>query len=101
MTQNETALISFLFDNGPTRNDLKRIVRKVNTVCKNAEYETIVSYFSNYKEIQVVITFENVNHRIFDSMRTPLMRLIDSHKEAATYGWSMNVVGLVEEKVGA
>lgn len=101
MTKNQTASISFSFENGATRNDFKRIIRKINTVCKNAEYQTIVSFFSNYNEIQVVITFIDANYRIFDSMRTPLTRLIDSHKEAATYTWSMNVDGLLTEKVVA
>jgi len=101
MKNNETVLISFYFETNVTRNDLKRIVRKVNTVCKNAEYETIVSYFASNNEIEVVITFLDTSHRVFDAMRTPLTRLIDSHKQAATYGWSLNVVGLVEEKVVA
>ena len=101
MTQHESVSINFYFENRITRNDFKRIVRKVNTVCKNAEYETMVSYFTSNKEIQVIVTFLDANHRIFDSMRTPLTRLIDSHKEAATYGWSLNVLGLVDEKVVA
>jgi hypothetical protein len=101
MTKNETVSINFHFENGATRNDLKRIVRKVNTVCNNSKYQTIVSYFSNYKEIEVVITFIDASYRIGTEMNSALTRLIDSHKDSATYGWSLNVVGLVNEKVSA
>lgn len=98
MEKNQSASIHFYFEDGVDVNKLKRIARKINTVCKNADYETTVAYFASNKEIQVIITFLDASHHIFDEMRTPLTRLIDSHKEVATYGWSLDVLHLLAEK---
>jgi hypothetical protein len=82
--------ISFCFENDITQKDLESITKKVNTFSKNTDYETIVSIFHSRNEINAILMFDVSNggsHKIYDELRSRLTRLIDSHKQAATYGW--------------
>ena len=92
MTNSNTVAVSieFSFEQGATPQDLKKIAKKVNTVRKNSHYQTVVAYFAHHNTIEVIITFIDIDNKIFDKMRSPLYRLIDSHKEPATYGWSLD-----------
>ena len=101
MTKTEAVSIEFHFEQDVTEKDLKSIVRKVETVRKNADYQTLVSYFADRHNIVVVLTFIDADGKLFDCMRTPLTRLIDSHKQVAFYGWGLSVKNLTEEMVGA
>jgi len=101
MLKHEAVEIEFTYENDVTEKDLKSIVRKVETVRKNAEYETIVSYFSTRHNIVVILTFLDVDGKLFDRVRGSLTRLIDSHKQPAFYGWSLNVSNLLVEKISA
>lgn len=89
-TKTESTLIDFSFEQDVTEKDLKKIAKKVATVCKNSEYDSVVSYFTSRNNIQVIITFIDTDNKIFDKMRSPITRLIDSHKEPATFEWSLD-----------
>ena len=95
-TKTVAASIEFSFEDQVTDKDLKKIAKKVTTVCNNADYQTVVAYFVSHKSIEVIITFLDINHKIFDKMRTPLYRLIDSHKQPATFGWSLDTNAILE-----
>jgi hypothetical protein len=97
----EATQIYFYFENDVTEKDLRSIVKKVETFRKNCEYNTTVAFFMSRNEIQVVVTFIDVDRHLFDRTRSSLGRLIDSHKQPATYGWSLDVSNLMREKVSA
>lgn len=94
--------IEFSYEDDVTEKDLRSIVKKVETFRKNCEYSSTVSFFLSRNTIQVVITFLDVDHKVYDKLRYPLNRLIDTHKQPATYGWSLEVSDLMTQiKVGA
>ena len=97
----EATDIQFYFENDVTEKDLRSIVKKVETFRKNCEYDTTVAFFMSRNEIKVLITFIDVDRHLFDRTRSSLGRLIDSHKQPATYGWSLNVSDFMRAKVGA
>ena len=97
MTNTEAVSIEFDFEQNVTEKDLKSIVRKVETVRKNAEYQTLVSYFATPHTIVVILIFINADGKVFNRMRTPLTRLIDSHKQIASYGWGLSVKDITKE----
>lgn len=101
MLKQEAVEVEFTYDNDVTEKDLKNIARKVQTFCKNCEYETVVAFFATRHTITVMISFVNGDRKLVDVVRYPLNRLIDSHKQPATYGWSLNVSDLLVEKIGA
>lgn len=90
MATTQTVKVQFTFPQSFTETDYKAIERKVNTVRKNAGWESTYSIYASTFQIEVMISFDVVyENKFFDAMRAPLQRLIDSHKEAATYGWSV------------
>lgn len=86
-----TAKVSFDFPDSFTETQYKNIERKVNTLCKNAEWDATYAIYASAFSIDVIITFDiSERERFFyDAMRSPMQRLIDSHKMPATYGWSV------------
>ena len=100
-TKQEAVQIDFYYENDVTEKDLKNIVKKVQTFCKNADYVTTSAFFTSRYQIQVIITFVDSDHKLYDNVRYALNRLIDSHKQPATYGWSLNVSDLLVKKVSA
>ena len=86
--------IEFTFENDVTKAAFDNIVRKVGTVTKNAQYESTTVFFANFHTVRAIVTFD-VSYdsmKIYDSLRAPLQRLIDSHKQAATYGWCYSAI---------
>lgn len=86
-----TVKVDFSFADEMSDVAYKRIVKKVTTLRKNAEYDSAVAIFSDRFSLTAIITFHDIDHKIYDKMRSPLTRLIDSHKEPATFQWD-NVV---------
>jgi uncharacterized membrane protein YjjP (DUF1212 family) len=73
--------------------------KKMNTA---TDQEAVDISFSFENECTVVITFIDTDRHLFDRTRYALGKLIDSHKQPATYGWSLNVNALMAlTKVGA
>ncbi len=101
MLKQESVQIEFTYENDVTEKDLKNIARKVETFRKNCGYDNDVAFFATRHNIEVIITFVEADRKIFDNVRYALNRLIDSHKQPATYGWSLNVCDLLVAKVGA
>jgi hypothetical protein len=101
MLKQESVQIEFTYENDVTEKDLKNIARKVQTFRKNCGYSTDVAFFATRHNIEVIVTFNETDRKIFDNVRYSLNRLIDSHKQPATYGWSLNVSDLLVEKVSA
>jgi len=94
-TDQEAVDICFSFENECTQKELRNIVKKVETFRKNCEYNTVVAFFYSRHEVTVVITFIDTDRHLFDRTRYALGKLIDSHKQPATYGWSLNVNALM------
>ena len=89
-----TVKINFYYTDDVTQKQIDNITKKVTTVINNADYLAIASFFSERQEITAVISFDVTNggHKIYDELRTRLTRLIDSHKEAATYEWDNTTI---------
>lgn len=100
MLKHEAVQIEFTYENDVTEKDLKSIVRKVETFRKNCQYDTTVAYFATRHNIEVVVTFVTDSYKLVDVVRSSLNRLIDSHKQPATYGWGLNVRDLVASVSG-
>jgi len=82
---------SFHFSNAVTGDDLARIERQVQRTIEGLEYSANSMFFISHKEVRAVIGIEidGFNpYKSYDELRKPLQRLIDSHKEEATYGFS-------------
>ena len=102
VTEEEAVHIDFSYENPATAKDIRNIVRKVSTFRKNCEYNTVVAFFYSRHTLTVVITFIDTDRHLFDRNSYALGKLIDSHKQPATYGWSFSVNALMAStKVGA
>ena len=83
--------LSFTFPEGVTGDDLAKIKRKVQRTIEGLEFSANAMFFISHKEVRAVIGIEVEGfnpYKDYDELRKPLQRLIDSHKEAATYGFS-------------
>lgn len=89
----EAVEIEFHFVEDVTKKAFDNIVRKVATVTKNAPYQSATVFFADRLSVRAIVTFDTTyaDRKFYDEMRRPLTRLIDSHKEAATYGWCLAV----------
>jgi len=96
--------IEFSFENDVTRKDLIAIEKKVQTVRNNLPVDSTVNFFSDRFLIEVVITYidSDCSNREFSKMNSIFTRLINSHKQPATYGWNnMSFLDMESVKVGA
>jgi hypothetical protein len=93
--------VDFSFEESATSQDMARIEKKVATLIKNSSYEATASFFSTRNEITVVITFDITfaPHKFVDKTRSVLTRLIDSHKQPATYQWDFTTISNTEMAV--
>ena len=85
-----TVKISFYYDADVTQKQIDNITKKVTTVINNADYTATASFFAERNQIEAIVTFDVTGgyaNGIYDQLRSRLNRLIDSHKEAATYQW--------------
>jgi hypothetical protein len=83
--------LSFTFENGVTNDSLATIKRKVQRTIESIDYSANSMFFVTHNEIRAIIAIdvEEFNaYKSYDELRKPLQRLIDTHKEAATYGFS-------------
>lgn len=83
--------LSFHFPQGVTGDDLAKIKIKVQRTMAHFDYSVNAMFFVDNNYIRAVIGFEIENfnpYKTYDEFRKPLQRLIDSHKEAATYAFS-------------
>ena len=87
----DSVKIEFSFEDSVTNNDAKNIIKKMETLRKNAPYETAMAVFADAHSIEIVLTFVDSDRHVYDKMRSPLNRLIDSHKQPATYGWGVDI----------
>jgi hypothetical protein len=83
--------LSFHFPKEVIADDLAKIKRKVQRMIEGSDYSANAMFFADRYNIRVVIGYEVVDfnpYKTYDQMKKPLQRLIDSHPEAATYGFS-------------
>jgi hypothetical protein len=81
--------VEFSFDNDVTRKEMISIEKKVATLRNNLDIDTNVVIFNDRNSIEVILTFDsNYSRRESSQLQTLLNRLINSHKESATYGWN-------------
>ena len=103
-TKTSAVKIEFSFENECTRKDFIAIEKKVETARNNLPFNSTVNLFSSRFSIEAVITYidSDCSGRDFDKMNSIFTRLINSHKQPATYGWStMSFLDLESTKVGA
>ena len=96
--------IEFSFENDVTSKDFIAIEKKVETVRKNLPVDSTVNLFSDRFSIEVVITYvdSDCSRNDFNKMQSIFTRLINSHKQPATYGWNnVSLLGTESAKVGA
>ena len=100
-TMHTSVRVDFSFEESTTSQDMARIEKKVATLIKNSDYEATASFFALKNEIMVVITCDITffSGKFFDKTRTPLTRLIDSHKQPATYQWDYTTISNTEMAV--
>ena len=83
--------LSFHFPQGITGDDLVKIKSKVQRTMSHSEYSVNAMFFIDNNNIRAVIAYDidDFNpYKTYDQLKKPLQRLIDSHKEAATFGFS-------------
>jgi hypothetical protein len=101
-TKTSAVKIEFSFENDVTRKDFIAIEKKVETARKNLPFDSTVNLFSDRFSIEVVITYldSDCSNRDFGKMNSICTRLINSHKQPATFGWN-NISFLDMESVKA
>lgn len=94
-TVTETTIIGveleFHFPDGVYQKELETIKDKIHRHCSKSNYSSNAMFFFEHNFIRVVIGYEvdDFNPRsTYNELSKPLTRLINSHKEAATYRWS-------------
>ena len=89
-----TVKISFYYEQDVTDKNYANIEKKVTTVINNADYVAVASFFVERNQIEAIISFDvtGYGNKIYDELRSPLTRLIDSHKQAATYEWDNKTI---------
>ena len=103
-TKTSAVKIEFSFENEVTRKEFIAIEKKVETARNNLPFNSTVNLFSSRFSIEAVITYINsdCSGRDFDKMNSIFTRLINSHKQPATYGWNtISFLDLESSKVGA
>lgn len=90
MTTSTSAVkIQFSFENEVGAKNIASIEKKVATLRNNLDIDTTVNIFSELYSIEVILTFDsNYSRRESSQLQTLLNRLINSHNQPATYGWS-------------
>lgn len=86
------AELEFHFEDGVTQQDYDKLVKKVQRHRDNSEYTTSVLFFADSKIVRVILVYtvhDRSINKAYDKLRSPLVRLIDSHKQAAFYSWSL------------
>lgn len=86
----EAVKIEFSYENDVTVKDLQSIEKKAQTVQKNLPVDSTMNIFHNRHSIEVVITWNaaDASHKEFNQMNSTFTRFINSHKQAAVYGWN-------------
>lgn len=89
-----TVKINFYYEEDVTQKQIDNITKKVTTVINNAEYVAVASFFTDRQEIEAIVSFDVTDggYKIYDELRTCLTRLIDTHKQAATYQWDNTTI---------
>jgi hypothetical protein len=83
--------LSFHFPQGIKGDDLARIKRKVQRMVEGLDYSVNAMFFVDNNNIRAVLGYDITDfnpYKTYDELKKPLQRLIDSHPEAATYGFS-------------
>lgn len=83
--------LSFHFPQGIKQDDLERIKRKVQRMVEGIDYSVNAMFFIDNNNIRAVLGYDITDfnpYKTYDELKKPLQRLIDSHPEAATYGFS-------------
>lgn len=83
--------LSFHFPQGITGDDLTKIKTKVQRTMAHSDYSVNAMFFIDNNNIRAVLGYsvDDFNpYKTYDQLKKPLQRLIDSHPEAATYGFS-------------
>lgn len=81
--------IEFFYTEDVTRKNVASIEKKVATLRNNLDIDTTVNIFNERNEIEVILTFDaNYSRRESAQLQTLLNRLINTHKEPATYCWN-------------
>jgi hypothetical protein len=90
MTTSTSAVkIQFSFENEVGVKNIAAIEKKVATLRNNLDIDTTMNIFSERYSIEVILTFDsNYSRRESSQLQTLLNRLINSHNQPATYGWS-------------
>jgi hypothetical protein len=78
-----------------SQKDYANIKKKVTTLAKNSEYPAIVSIFTSASNVKAIISFDitGAGFGIYADLFSRLNRLINSHKQPATYGWDNDSFG--------
>ena len=105
-TVNKTSAIkvTFSFEEDVTRKEFIAIEKKIETVRNNLPVETTVNLFAERFSIEAVITYfdADCSNRDSGKINSIFTRLINSHKQPATYAWSnMSFLDMESVKVGA
>ena len=89
-----TVKISFYYEEDVTQKQIDNITKKVTTVINNAEYVAVASFFTERQEIEAIVSFDVTDggYKIYDELRACLTRLINTHKQAATYQWDNTTI---------
>lgn len=83
--------IDFSFDKDVTLKDIQRIQKKVTTVISKMDYVIVASIFTNRHNIRITLTFEvEKGDNVYKELSAPLTRLINTHKQPASFGWALN-----------
>ena len=91
----ESVKIEFSFAEKWGEKELENLKKKVTTWAGNAPFESTISVFPTYHEIQFVVTFDVTDKYYAQDQgawaNSKLQRLIDSHKQPATCQWGTSV----------
>jgi len=89
----EAMKIDFHFESPVTLQDINKLTKKVGTFCMNTGYENVTSSFITNDQVTFVINFEISNvMSCITELAPKAERLINSHKQAATYEWSRETI---------
>jgi hypothetical protein len=91
----EAADVDFYFEDAVTQKDFDSVVRKVQNHINRNEYALSALFFTTNHNITAVIQYDvsQIRDKAWHKfIAAPLNRLIDSHKQAATYGWNMKFI---------
>jgi len=86
-----TVKVSFFFEEGWTANEYEKYEKKINRFISNTDAPTTASIFADRTTIEAIIQIDNnyIDKQYEKQIYRRLQNMIDSHKQPATYGWSM------------